>query len=462
MQRRKLSGRRVVAAGLVAVVLGAATAAVASNGDTPRPAVLERDVTNTDVFAGGEPEIAVNPLNPKNLVYVSTAYKYVHVDAAGQTVDLTPGSQILTNGIFDSQHCFIAFSDDGGETWTPGKYPNGDRPACGDPMVAAGPDGTFYVGQDWMGSSVTPLLPSSSGDVIPGAYENDVAYLSSRDGGRTWQRYGSSSSEPGHDMPVETGTEVDRPFFRVDMARPSQLYSQSGGFSQNPRMLATSKDHGRTWSAGVPFPGSHLAVYDGIVATADQAGGVAVPLVGPFLPSTGGTTGLVLDVLNTDGKTYTSHPVTDSAGHPVSGGSGDWVSADPTQRGRFAVMQQRGDTYEVYVTPNAGATWTGPLKIAAPAAAKPWMDYGPSGVLGVMWKDTAEGKVLSVISNGGTFSKPLQVNSEAHEFTSGLGDDLSWITFDKKHAYLGWGDTRNGYCHGYFAKVALSEYRFAS
>ena len=442
MHRSKVWRRRNVVTMVAIVLLGATTVAVAGS-NTPDPKIVERDVTQTDKFVGGEPEIAVNPTNPKNLVWVSTFYKYVHYRPAGDSgpdIDLTAISQIGTNGFFDSMHCFIAFSDDGGETWTPGRFPMGDRTYCGDPMVAAGPDGTFYVSMDWMGSATFSIVPSSSQDNVAGLADNGIGVLSSTDGGRTWHRYGVPTTNPNHDQPIETGTEVDRPFFRVDMAHPGHLYEESGGFSANGRQMAVSKDHGLTWSPVVPHPGTHLAVYDGIVASAGQ--------------DTNGQ--LQFHVSTDDGKTYKTIAVP-----KATGGSGDWISADPSRRGRFAIMQGKGDNYELFLTPDSGKTWTGPLTIPAANATKPWMDYGPTGALGVMWKDTKSGKVLSVLVQGTAVSRALQVNSVAHEFTSGLGDDLSWITLDTKNTYLGWGDTRNGFCHGYFARIPLTEYRFS-
>ncbi|MGH7858782.1 MAG: sialidase family protein, partial [Candidatus Binatia bacterium] len=155
---------------------------------------------------------------------------------------------------------------------------------------------------------------------------------------------------------------------------------------------------------------------------------------------------------------YTSIPVPNA-----TGGSGDWISADPTQSGRFAIMQRKGSDYEVFVTPDSGVTWTGPLAIAAPSASKPWMDYGSNGVLGVMWKDTAAGNVYSAIlrPDATSFTTALQVNQQPDTtgFRSGPGDDLSWITVDGDFAYVGWGDTRSGYTNPYFAKVPLSLYQ---
>src|SRR5262245_17248219 len=97
------SRRRVVAPAVAVAVAALMSSALGGAQHANAAQIMERDVTQTNWFLGGEPEIAVNPTNPNNLVWVSTYYKYIHYREAGQDVDLTPISQILTNGLFGSQ-----------------------------------------------------------------------------------------------------------------------------------------------------------------------------------------------------------------------------------------------------------------------------------------------------------------------------------------------------------------------
>ncbi len=418
---------RLVAALSALVVLCGATAALAAG-----PTYIERILTpDTPSHGAGEPQIAVSPTNPNNIVYVSTYYRYVGVFLPGPNqygdpdyefsfvADITSGVTFV-GGPFDFLNCFIAVSEDRGETWTPGKWPNGNRPFCGDPMMHVDSNGIFYGAMDWMGHPTEQCTTANSSD--------PVAVFSSTDGGHNWS------------SPVSAGTQTDRPWMRVDAAT-GKLYEESGFFG---RTLAVSADRGKTWSAPVDFTnGSHIAVYDGILATWGS---------GMFHFSTD------------DGQSYTSRPVTDPGGVAIDpvGLSGGWISADPTKKGRFAVMSRSGGNYQLWVTSDTGQTWTTSPPIPAPSATLPWMDFGWSGVLAVMWKNTQDGNVYSAISKdqGVTFSPVKRVNTTPQLPANGTcpGDDLSWIASDKDYTYIGWAHQRDGQCDGFFARVPLGCY----
>ena len=94
---------------------------------------------------------------------------------------------------------------------------------------------------------------------------------------------------------------------------------------------------------------------------------------------------------------------------------------------------------------------------------KPWMAYGPTGVLGFVWKqrrDDVQGPptppqsqlvvwgpgfdVYAGIScdGGKTWLPPLRVNAETSSNGPSGQDDLSYIALDKHYAHLVWGDRR--------------------
>jgi len=139
------------------------------------------------------------------------------------------------------------------------------------------------------------------------------------------------------------------------------------------------------------------------------------------------------------------------------------VSADPTHRGRFAVMVPRGSDLEVYVTSDSGKTWTGPAVIDATDADHPWFDFGSNGVLGLMWRTTA-GNAYSAVSfdHGRSFSAPLRVNAvtEPAGQYGPPGDRWSDITVAGGFAYITWSDGRDGApLDGILAKVPLRLYQ---
>jgi hypothetical protein len=275
----------------------------------------------------------------------------------------------------------------------------------------------------------------------------------SSDGGRSWTG------------PVITPLlRGGAPKLRVDVAT-GKVYAVAGEKWEYPSAISVSADGARSFSEprvipgpmpcitiapGIPqacgYPGREHAVYAGIVVSTSQEDGKPVNF----------------HVSRDDGRTWANLTVTDSHGTPVPAGTGSlvpvpalgaaadpvpWVSADPTRRGRFAIMVPRDSTLEVYVTPDAGRTWTGPSVISAPTALRPAMEFGSNGDLGVMWRTTAA-DAFSVVSfdHGRLFSAPLRVNHVTQPVgeTGPPGDRWSGITLADGYAYVTWADGRNG------------------
>jgi hypothetical protein len=300
-------------------------------------------------------------------------------------------------------------------------------------MVVADSSGAFEITYDLMGSVFTPSTEGTQP-------VDSVAASRSTDGGRHWS------------IAVDVGSIVDRPFFRIDPST-DWLYEVSGSVItlSTPRQFVMSKDHGRTWTPKLSFPSDHLAVNRGVIATTLQSGNPAV---------------FTFAVSKDNGATYQQAPIPGAS----SGGSGDWVSADPTHAGRFAAMQQVGPLLEVLITSDNGKTWSKPVHVSAGerTLSLPWFDYGPRGDLGVMWKatdaSTSKFLVYAALMRAGDrrFSRPLQVSSAPSAgpdaANEGAGDDLSWITVDRSTAYIGWGDRRSGMLQAWFARVPLRDF----
>jgi hypothetical protein len=422
----------------VLVLLGGSPVALASTKDAGHGGILEVDVTNMPDLKNGQPTVAVNPRNPNNLVFVSTIFP--------PSPGLEPVGQ-----------CFLAYSNDKGRTWTQVPWPMGDALKCGEPSVVVDAEGTFYVDNNQVSSGLAANLLN----------HNQVSR--STDGGRTWS------------APVVTPLLLGgAPKLRVDVAT-GKVYAVAGEAWEYPSAISVSADGGHIFSAprvipgpmpcievapGIPlvcgYPGREIAVYDGILVSVSQ-----------------GEAGVVtFYVSRDDGLTWTSLPVTDSHGTGVPSGTGPlvpvpalgaaadpvpWVSADPTRRGRFAVMVPRGSDLEVYITGDAGKSWTGPSVISAPDAQRPAMDFGSNGDLGVMWRTTT-GNAYSVVSfdHGHSFSAPVQVNhvTEPVGQSGPPGDRWSGIAIADGYAYVTWSDGRNGSpLDAVLARVPLELYR---
>lgn len=291
------------------------------------------------------------------------------------------------------------------------------------------------------------------------------------DGGRTW-------SDPADSSVPRSVT----PRLRVDMAT-DHVYVVGGlGRAGDPMAVTVSTDHGITWGPAQPLPaqafGNQIAVHDGILATATTLKIVDNTRIEP--------TEVKFWVSTDKGETFDSLAVSDSQGDPVAPPEGHLVpdgrttnsdtlamtdpiplvSADPSHTGRFALMVPRGDNMEIYITDNAGKNWTGPTVIAAPDAARPWVEFGANGNLGVMWRTFVDGMtdVYSTVSfdGGETFSQPLKVNQRAEPYTQIQtgGDEWSRIFLDSEYAYISWSDSRRGeQIDGIMARVPLNLYR---
>ncbi|MBK6016494.1 sialidase family protein [Streptomyces sp. MBT53] len=400
-------------------------AAVASPTGVGNAAIHEVDVTNMLATKEGQPTVAVNPRNPKNLVFVSTIFPP------------SPGLEPVDGG------CFLAYSNDRGDTWTQVAWPLGTAaPKCGEPSVQFDAKGTVYVDNNQVSSGLAANLVN----------HNQVA--KSTDGGRTWTD------------PVSTPLLLGgAPKMRVDAAT-GKVYAVAGAAWEYPSAVSVSADGGKTFSSdsrvipgpmpcievapGIPlvcgYPGREIAVYGGILVSASQEAGQPVNF----------------HVSRDDGKTWTNTTLKDGQGNPVAAGTGSlvpvpalgaaadpvpWVAADTSHRGRFAVMVPRdSNTLDVYVTPDAGKTWTGPATISATGAVRPAIDFGANGDLGVMWRTTT-GDAFSAVSfdHGRSFSAPVQVNhvTEPVGETGPPGDRWSGITLTDKYAYVTWADGRN-------------------
>ncbi|MFD9323484.1 sialidase family protein [Streptomyces sp. NPDC060053] len=416
-------------------------ASAAPNGAGPA-AVHEVDVTDMSATKEGQPTVAVNPRNPKNLVFVSTIFPP------------SPGLEPVDGG------CFLAYSNDRGDTWTQVAWPLGDAaPKCGEPSVQFDAKGTVYVDNNQVSSGLDANLVN----------HNQVA--KSKDGGKTWSD------------PVSTPLLLGgAPKMRVDVAT-GKVYAVAGAAWEYPSAVSVSADGGETFSGdsrvipgpmpcievapGIPlvcgYPGREIAVYGGILVSASQEAGQPVNF----------------HVSHDDGKTWTNTTVNDGRGTPVAAGTGSlvpvpargaaadpvpWVAADPSHRGRFAVMVPRdSSTLEVYVTPDAGRTWTGPAVISTPNVQRPAIDFGADGDLGVMWR-TITGDAFSVVSfdHGRSFSAPVQVNhvTEPVGEMGPPGDRWSGITIAGGYAYVTWADGRNNSSlDSIISRVPLSLYR---
>ncbi len=498
--RRGLSRWLTLIASLgIAVPVFAAAAGPASGapavGLPPGLQPTQVNVTNDPTLRYGEPEVAVNPKNPNNLVYFVMYSKQTYAcEAAGNpnctTFDFGLASGQFTDPLFTGVKAFVSF--DRGRTWTNVQFPHipafrgfpgegtdhSDLTLGGDPMVTATADGTFYIAWDATHETLSPQTASNGG----------IAVSKSTDGGRTWS------------TPVLTATPVDRPWMTTDLSTPGTIYVTSGtppgtgclgSFSAgNPnlpiatppcdRWLVSSQD-GVHWTApqrlgggGVPgfsgASGDTMSAAHGVLAATFRStdSSACEFFVAAAAPCT------VFETTKDAGATWSRHPVPVP---PYSTGS-IMVAADPKAPGTYslAVLNSTGTEFLVYVTHDSGATWSQAPTVVTDnpntTKFKSWMSYSPQGVLGLMWRshtvagdsETLPYQVYAAISRdeGVTFSAPLRISTAVSPGPDPLmlegTDDTSMITLNGDDAYIAWGDWRNGDVAGYFSAVKLQAF----
>jgi hypothetical protein len=490
---RILRGRRVLA-GTAAMLLP--VWANAASGASEKP--FEINVTNDLTISSGEPQIAVDPTDAKDIAIVEFANGSKEAPAytfrPGNIEDFKDAIMINTGRVM--------LSTDGGTHWKQRPAPAYDPNVTphrggGDPFIAYGPDGVLYVGDEAGPSAKATGTAKTFTEIYAQLMPTiNVILAASTDKGKTFG------------APQSAGTPVDRPWITVDRTTGTVYTVSSGNYNPttkahnvpgdgapNDRWLVAWKPRlaGKSEPRRLGGPdfsasgGSTITAAHGVVATTFLIG---APGPGGF---TGGQPAPVpipdsLKSVLTDGTTSCSRQApclffqtsTDQGEHwtrhhvPVAGGfSGSAnVTADLGRPGRYAisVLNSARTNLLILVTDDSGATWSGPVTVPETATGvdfKYWLDYGPTGVLGLVWKKQrddlappaptpgADGAgprsamapgfdVYSAIScdGGNTWPSPVRMNAESSPPGPAGNDDLSYISLDAKYAHMVWGDRR--------------------
>ena len=476
--------------------------------------VFETNVTHDLNLSSGEPEIAIDPRNPRHLAVIEFSVGSAKKPAFTFNANDYPQYVHDLGGAFgDSGR--VDISKDGGSHWSVTKPPvtfvqDGQRYGGGDPYIAYGPHGEIYAGNE-IGAP-----PKSGNNALAAMSTSDVGIAVSVDGGRTFSKWQSA------------GTPVDRPWITVDESTGT-LYSASTGplnvrtgehnipgpdapndrwlVAWKPRLAGKSEPRrmgGPDFSAAA---GSTIIAAHGVVAATFTLGG-PLPGIGIRTPRTpqpvpGSLRGIVpegvtscsmqlpclfFETSTDEGRHWTRHYI------PTPGGFNAHlanVAADPGRPGRFAVAVLNGQStaFLVFVTDDNGQAWSGPSTVAETARGadfKEWMAYGPSGVLGLVWKKQTGPapkqpphawrevvgpgfNVYSAIScdGGAHWLAPVRVNAVTSPPGPAGSDDFSYIVLGPHDADMVWGDRRDlrdvhnaryaaGGLQAYFARVPFS------
>jgi hypothetical protein len=436
------------------------------------PGTLEVDVMN-EPMRGGEPELAINPTDPQDLLLGHTF------------VGNTYAHDTLTDALNPDVNGGLQSSFDGGQTWTADKglgpltFSEGPNdfllfvgrslatgltftlPGVGDPIEGSGPDGSLYAGG-------VLTLAQRGGPLGFEVDQGEIVVRRSTDGGRTFGPASSLLSDMELLGMVERGMRpslgglgvnpFDRPWMTVDQST-GDIYVSTTAHPE--RYVVVSHDQAQTWQtiealdcdeAPPPNPthavgcGTYPETGEGSVAAAQ--GVLAAAYMAGAAP--GRTCPCAVFETSTDaGAHWNRHVVADQ----LPDGSDIFVAADSFNKGRYAVMVLPGHQVAgglaglspsrnvplgvaVVTTSDSGSTWSFPWLFGNEPVThitnRPWIAYtsvqdgaGPTGALAVLWRNAyapynarsglepgTQSVFVSVSrDNGATYGAPVQLNS---------------------------------------------------
>jgi hypothetical protein len=441
---RKGRGRALAVVGALAAAAAAAPA-LATNSSPAITGTFETQLTHDPRYAEGEPSIAVNPTDARNIIVTFLANTGLGSYAVQNKKPPTSRAYVQT-----IQGCDYMMTFNGGRTWKRGKLPltnlrtDPPRTNCSDTLVQFDNKGVAYV---IGGTYQFPTFAAGYGD---------FRMITSSNGGKSWSKPSVVSPtylSPDSNVVAWRGLRFydDREFMTLD-PQTHTLYvngTQGRATAGSPRgdteYVTASDDGGKTWS-------NALAV--GVAAASPL--GAAYGIVGFTSPApmrAKRTCSSCFDfIVSTDrGRSYVRRP------SPVVGSSGllsgAATVADPSARGRFDVLSHDdAGNLLLYRTFDAGQTWSAPTKFGVPGrgVAKTWMAYSPSGVLGVGWRSTkgnGYGFYGAVSYDHGQTFTVQRISKADSPPTDPLwvaGDDTSSIVLTDDAFYATWGDWRGG------------------
>jgi hypothetical protein len=387
------------------------------------------DTAVEGVGQAGEPWVVADPRDPQTIVVI-------WLETGGAT-----NPEDIPNIVTGPENCGIGRSTDGGQTWSvrSAPYQSSTIPGsldllsiCGDPTAGVLPDGTIVLtavelgSPDWVQSIssydggatwTAPTVPFGVNPAIAAAQANQS--VPDMGAGRQWTTVDPITGE------IAIQSQVDAP----TTGRHMTVSSDRGASWSVPRNTG-STSLGPIGSAYGVIAGVYTSGQDRIFQTTTNHGLTWVRNVMPVGPAAAGLFG------------------------------GPITAADPTKRGRFAVLLPGSGTLEVWITTDAGRTaarWTrAKVFTAAPgdSFAHPWIAFSPTGALGVRWRSShADGSfdVDAVVSRdgGATWSAPVGLTADrgpSPPVTNATpGDDCACnLHLTETHLITTWGDSFSG------------------
>lgn len=458
----------------------------------------------------GEPMIAVDPTDPRNIVVVAMG--------SLQRI-IVNGKPAIGNAEYhrtaNSTINWLAVTHDGGMTWDVKELPilSGKLTRCPDAFADVARDGVFIAGCE-------PRETASDPD-----YWGMSALMVSHDKGNTWgpvvqmisdyqlNRFAPGLRPVSGAFPKDSPTRIasnspwDRPFTVIDDST-GVIYGVARGGSavvtpqtrRSQAYITASTDGGKSFGTVYSWDSPEYPQSSrGIGETAGH-GRVAVAYVAASVPAAENTSCPcpVLGISRDHGKTFAyrvlrnlmptgaraAANVAESAaeggrrggrGGPGSGTGLTAISMDPTKSGRIAMLKSEGPRYAVSVSEDFGQTWS-PFVVAgtvpdATGFSKPAFEFSRDGVIGLIWRASYSDRsyeIWAAISKDGgkTFSKSLKIShgrspaSDPYRNSGMFGDDIQDLSMDRENLHLVWGDSRAGFLGVWYGRVRMADFEY--
>ncbi len=414
---------------------------------------VNTNISNGTIF-DGEPFLAINPANNKNLVAAWMGFKI--------------GNHIVIK---------TRASFDGGNTWSNFKsLPHfGTNYTSADVSMAFDKNGLLYI--SYIDSHQTP----DSGGVF---------LARSLDGGLNWNA--PSKAFDTYDVPGKFA--VDRPWLVVDNSNTSNsgtLYITTKPAPwiapPNRNYFKVSSDSGQSWSAIANVDGgTHLignSIAAPMAAPATTMNGNFCAVYPSYVSSQNIYPALYLATSGDKGQTYSYTSVYSAV--PA-------VLDTNCKNGYHLVTSPVNSNQMVFVTPfgtngdadimaihsnNSGQTWSSPTRVNDDAIGNGkiqdmvWAAYNEQGNMVVTWRDRRNSATNGFwnagydfyyaisTDNGQTFSANQKLSSQFIAFDSVLaqnGNDFMSCVYLSDTLYTVWGDTRTGKLNIFFSKTIAS------
>jgi hypothetical protein len=458
----------------------------------------------------GEPMIAVDPTNPKNIIVVAMG--------SLQRI-IVNGKPAIGNSEYhrtaNSTINWLAVTHDGGMTWDVKEQPilSGKLTRCPDAFADVTKDGIFIAGCE-------PRETASDPD-----YWGMSAFMISHDKGKTWgpvvqmisdyqlNRFAPGLKPVSGAFPKDSPTRVasnspwDRPFTSIDDSTGVIYgFAQGGSAELTPTTrrsqayITASTDGGKSFGTVYSWDSPEYPQSSRGNAHTAGHGLVAVAYTASSVPAGENATCPcpVLGISRDQGKSFKYHvlknlvpaspqPAANAAQPAAQGGRGggrggpgggsglNAISMDPTKAGRIAMLKSEGPRYVVSVSEDLGQTWS-PFVPAgtvpdATSFGKSAFEFSRDGVLGLIWRASYADRsyeIWAAISKDGgkTFSRSFRVShgrspaSDPYRNSGMFGDDIQDLSMDKENLHVVWGDSRTGFLGVWYGRVRFADFEF--